>query len=60
VILIETLGEIRRLRGSRRAFYTSLASCKALPNCHGIAGDKGSVRNGLHRRVNPLNRIIIE
>ncbi|KAG2739828.1 hypothetical protein P692DRAFT_20840981, partial [Suillus brevipes Sb2] len=25
---------VRRLRGSRRAFYTSLASCKALPNCH--------------------------
>jgi hypothetical protein len=49
VILIEALGEMRRLRDSRRAFYTSLASY-----CHGIAGDKGSVRNG------SLNWIIIE
>jgi hypothetical protein len=35
------VGEMRRLRDSRRAFYTSLASY-----CRGIVGDKGSVRNG--------------
>ena len=38
MISIEALGEMRRLRDS---FYMSLASYY-----HGIAGDKGSVRNG--------------